>query len=883
MHTSHLSNAFRVVALVALLGLLGAQAAHADFKLVATGASLTGSDGQFSRQAGAHNDLTTHFELDRTGLDTSMRDVKVDLPPGIVGNATNAPTCPFSQIVLDIGGSDCPLDSGVGWAEIELPQPGAIDSKVIYNVDPPGDAPALFAFNYFNTVVRIEPRVRPDDYGITVDSLTTQALVPVKVDVTFWGVPGDPSHDIYRGDNQASFPVATEAPPIAFLSNPTSCPATPAVFTISASSWANPDTFVKESFDRDLEGTPFIFTGCERVPFDPAVEVKQRSQAAASPLGLDVDLQVPQSDAPNGLASAHVRKTVVTFPEGMSISPAAAAGQGACSEAQIGLGTNATPTCPGSSRLGTVRIETPLLDEELEGAFYLAEQRKNPFGSLLAAYLAVKGPGFYLKLPGKIDADPRTGQLTTTFDDQPQLPYEKVSLSLRAGAGAPLIAPSACGTYNAKVEMTSWASPNPVILDAPLTFDQNCGSGGFDPALTAGTGNPAAGAFSPFLLRVTRQDGEQNVSRIDAALPEGLLAKLAGVPLCGDGAAATGACPAASRIGAVTVAVGAGPTPLLVPEAGKEPTAVYLAGPYRGAPYSLVVKVPAQAGPFDLGTVAVRSAIAIDPVTTQVSVKSDPLPQILEGIPLAYRDVRVEVNRPDFMLNPTSCERMRIASTIASATGGIANPSARFQVAGCERLGFKPKLALRLIGPTHRSAHPKLRATLTARKGDANIGRAAVTLPKTEFLENAHIQTVCTRVQFAADSCPARSIYGFAKAWSPLIDQPISGPVYLRSSSNKLPDLVAALDGPIDVDLSGRIDSVNARIRTTFDFVPDAPVTKFVLTMQGGKKSLLVNNTELCKTTPRAAIKYVGQNGKHYQANPVVKTDCGKKKKGKKK
>jgi hypothetical protein len=497
-------------------------------------------------------------------------------------------------------------------------------------------------------------------------------------------------------------------------------------------------------------------------------------------------------------------------------------------------------------------------------------------------YLAVKGPGFYLKLPGKVELDPDTGQIVATFPDTPQLPFERLQLELKSGPRAPMSTPSACGTYAIQTEITPWSGSAPVTSRANFTIDQNCDTGGFKPGLAAGVANPVAGDFSPFTLQVTRKPGEQNISRIDTTLPEGLLGKLAGVPLCGEAQAATGECSTASQVGSFIVGGGSGPDPFYIPQPGRPPTAIYLSGPYKGAPYSLVFKVPAQAGPFDLGNVVVRNALNIDPITTQVTAKSDPLPQYLEGIPVAYRDIRVQMDRPGFVINPTDCRATRVATSIASIAGAVATPSSRFQVGECAELGFAPKLALSLIGPTHRSAYPKLRAVLTARRGDANIGRAAVTLPKTEFLENAHIQTICTKVQFAANACPAKSIYGFAKAWSPLIDKPVEGPVYLRSSNHELPDLVASLKGQIDVDLAGRIDSVDARIRNTFDFVPDAPVSKFVLTMQGGKKGLLVNNTELCKAKPRASVELEGQNGKSMVASPLVKADCGKARKGKK-
>ena len=382
-----------------------------------------------------------------------------------------------------------------------------------------------------------------------------------------------------------------------------------------------------------------------------------------------------------------------------------------------------------------------------------------------------------------------------------------------------------------------------------------------------------------------RDDGEQNLSRIQATLPPGLLARLAGVPLCSDAAAATGSCPPSSQVGATTVGAGPGTNPIYVPEPGKAPTAVYLAGPYKGAPYSLVVKVPAQAGPFDLGTVTVRNALNIDPGTTQVTAKSDPLPQILQGIPIAYRDVRVEVNRPGFTLNPTSCDPMKIDSTLTSIEGKTASPSARFQVAGCGELGFKPKLSIKLKGGTKRSDHPALTAVLKARKGDANIGRVSVALPHSEFLAQEHIRTVCTRVQFAAGAgngaeCPKGSIYGKASALTPLLDKPLRGPVYLRSSDNPLPDLVVALHGQVDFNLVGRIDSKNGGIRTTFGSVPDAPVSKFVLQMQGGRKGLLVNSTDLCAATNRAAVKLDAQNGKTADSTLALANGCGKGQRG---
>jgi hypothetical protein len=389
-------------------------------------------------------------------------------------------------------------------------------------------------------------------------------------------------------------------------------------------------------------------------------------------------------------------------------------------------------------------------------------------------------------------------------------------------------------------------------------------------------------------MKLTRADGQQELSSVSVTTPPGFAAVLKGVSYCsatqiaaseavsGKDEIARPSCPPVSEVGTVNATAGPGTEPVAV--SGK----AYLAGPYKGAPLSLAIITPAVAGPFDLGNVVVRAALYVNPVTAQLTAKTDPLPQILEGVPLRIRSIAVNIDRSNFAVNPTNCEPMTVAATVNGASGASANVSSRFQVGDCEALDFKPKLSMQFTGPTNRNAYPKLKAVLAPREGDANIGRAVVTLPKTEFLEQAHIRTVCTRVQFAAKACPAGSVYGYARAWSPLLDQPLQGPVYLRSSDHQLPDLVASLDGQIHVDVVGRIDSVHARIRNTFEMVPDAAVNKFELTMQGGKKGLLVNNTELCKTKPRVRAQFTGQNGKTHETSPVVKTDCGKKKSKKK-
>jgi hypothetical protein len=896
--TSRVASA--IVLAAALLTLAFAASARADLSFDSVGFDLT-EDGAFSRQAGSHPDFTTSFSLTvnpdavvegkpSPGPDEMIHSADVDLPPGLVGNPTGIVSCdPRDFAIPGAGQSLCPLASQVGAAEATFVGDSGVQTYIVgvFNLAHGPAVPARFGFNVFGSVAIIDARVRPSDYGISSGSVAiSQGLMIQKIDLKLWGVPADSSHDTERGDvftpGEKVIPLP-DVPRVPFLSAPTSCPTAPSSFTIRGDSWQNLGAFDTRTTTTDSNGTPFVFSGCEGLPFAPTVDVAPSTSVADAPTGLNVELQVPQSEEPGGHATSHVREVKMTLPEGMSVSSSSAAGLGACSLAQIGLGSNAAPSCPASSKIGAVRIETPLLPDELAGDVILAAQNDNPFNSLLAMYIAVKGPGFYLKLPGKIDADPNTGQLTVTFSNNPQLPFERLRLNLIDGPRAPLSNPGTCGTYSAKTTLVPWSGTDPVELNTPITVNQGCNTGGFDPKLNAGTVDPTGGAFSPFVLQVTRNDGESNLSRIQATLPEGLLAKLGGVPLCPDAVAATGACPASSQVGTVTVGAGSGSNPLYVPEAGKAPTAAYLAGPYKGAPYSLVVKVPAQAGPFDLGMVTVRNALNVDPTTTQVTAVSDPLPQILQGIPVAYRDVRVEVNRSEFTINPTNCAKQSVTSVLTSATGQKASPSSSFQAAGCGELGFSPSLQISLKGDMNRTKNPALTAVLKAPKGQANIAKTTVILPKSSFIDNAHINNPCTRVQFNANECPASSILGTATAYTPLLDKPLTGPVYFRSNGGEreLPDLAVDLKGAIHVTLLGFIDSVkagkeNTRVRTRFQSVPDAPVTKFVLKMKGGEKGLIENSANLCAAPQRAKVQMTGQNGKPNNFSQLISTSCGK-------
>lgn len=862
------------------------------------------SDGGFSTRAGGHPyAFKTVFKLATQANSKgqvipaeNLADLRVDPPAGLIGNPQALPQC--EPVGISALGS-CPIDTQVGTVRLALVTGGTFylhDTIPLYNIVPGRDEPGAFGFNK-TAPVALTTGLRTDsDNGVYVAIPgVSNAYGLLGAETTFWGVPADPSHNRDRF-SEFTWGHPSNAPRIPFLTNPVDCSKSELTTNFTIDSYAHRGVF------KTYSSTSPGVEGCDRLSVEPSISVTPNSANAGSPDGPAVAITVPQVENPNALGTPSLRDITVTLPEGMRISPASANGLGTCSQAQVHLGSTAEPECPAESKVASVSVNTPLLPEPLKGSVYVGAQRPS---ELLPLYIVLRGPGFVIKLPGRAELDPRTGQVTARFSELPQLPFRQMNLQFKTGAQAPLTNPDTCGTYTTNASITPWSGGTPISASSSfqVTTGPNggpCPAGSFAPGLEAGVVNPVAGIASPFELRVTRADATKQLGSITATLPKGLLATLKGVPYCSDSALASiseaegtaaaeianPACPAASQIGTVTVGAGAGPVPFYL-STGK----AYLAGPYKGAPLSMAIVTPVKAGPFDLGTVVVRNALKVDPTTAQVTAVSDPLPTILHGIPVDLRDVRVEVNRPGFTVNPTSCEPMDVTSTLAATSGAIASPSTRFQVTNCERLKFAPKLGLRLYGaPPRRGANPALQATVTAGQGEANIGRASVVLPATELLEQGHIKTVCTRVQFGAGQCPAGSIYGTARAITPLLDQPLEGPVYLRSNGGerKLPDLVADLNGQIHVVLVGYIDSVKRkgapRIRTRFLSVPDAPISKFVLKMQGGKKSLLANNTNLCKAKPHAEASLTGQNGKADETQPLVSVGgCGKKGKPKKK
>ena len=892
-------------------------------------------DSSPSTQAGSHPfAMTTRIVLatkdngKEAVQDGAPKNLTFQLPAGLVGDRAAVPRCPDADFLKVISKENispaCPNDTAIGFFVVRAPKEATSiggEKLPAFNLNPPAGFAAKIGFTLTKVptflLVRVNPR---PPYNLIASVQNISNAEPVSgSELTIWGNPASPVHDAERGTclvTPGTCPVNIPERP--FLTLPRACTG-PLTTEVTATSWEEPASVPVAA----LSDGALTTTGCEELGFDPTVDAQPTAKSADSPSGLDFDLDVedPGLTDPTKNADSDIKKAVVTLPAGVTTNSSIASGLGACTLAQYESETlESLPGtgCPENSKIGSVEVETPLLQNEdetthistkevLPGALYVAKQGDNPAHNLLSIYMVIKDPtvGVLIGAVGKVEPDPITGQLTTTFDELPQLPFSHFHLHFRAGPRAPLITPATCGKYTTQATLYPYASGVAPVQQS-ATFEIDSGAGGKPcatsanqlpnaPGFSAGTLNPLAGAYSPFVLKLAREDGSQQISSISTTLPGGLLGKLAGIAYCSDAQIAQAnsrsgegqgalelaspSCPLTSEVGTVNVGAGAGSEPYYVTGHA------YLAGPYKGAPLSLEIITPAIAGPFDLGVVAVRTALRVDLETTQITAMSDPIPTILHGLPLDVRSIALNMGRPRFTLNPTSCEPKSILGSATSIFGSVAPLSQYFQATGCGALGFKPSLALKLKGGTKRHTFPALTATLAYPQGGSysNIARATVALPHSEFLEQGHIGTVCTNPQFAAGSCPEASNYGEAEAFSPLLDKPLKGPVYLRTPGHKLPDLVADLRGQIEVTLRGRIDTDKSDgIRTTFEAVPDAPVSKFILRMKGGDKGLLVNSENICAKPQKATVKLVAQNGRSTNSRPLITNSCGGKgKKGK--
>jgi hypothetical protein len=831
-----------------------------------------------------------------------VRDIIVDTPEGLSVNPEAAPQCTVKQLEE----TKCPAASQVGVNYLTVsaavpPAPNCVPK-------PPGKcAQARVAIPVYNLVPFNEvPSMVGFQTSFLHEVFIVGSLSPVDQHVTF---------TISNID-----PPGPESPPIigsrlvfngtagngTYLTMPSNCgPGQTSVLHVDQ--LAAPGVFVEKGFT-----TAKGAENCAAVPFKPTIDVTPQGGAVDSPEAANVTVGIP-FDPTEPIANSYLKTAKVLLPEGTGLNPASANGLVACTDAQFAKGTNKTITCPAASKIGTVEVQTPSLPaDSLTGNVYVGEPKSsNPStGEQFRIFIHVGSQryGVNVRLIGKVFPNLTTGQLTAVVDENPQATFKSFTLHLNGGAKGTLTSPPTCGPNTTVTEMTPWSGnldqnkPTSSFTLTNLPDGGACpatlGERPFAPGYTVKSDNPQGGAYSPLKVNIARTDGQQELKAANVTLPKGLSAKLAGIPYCSDAAMAAAAassgvaqaanysCPAASEIGTTTTAAGSGSGPIKI--AGK----AFLAGPYKGAPLSMVSITPGVAGPYDVGTVVVRVALNVNPTTAQVNAVSDVIPNVFGGVKLDIRSIDVNVDRSQFMVNPTNCEGQTAGGTISGGGSNPADPAAFssasvsdvYAASGCGSLGFKPKLFTKLTGPTKRAKNPKIRAVVEARNGDANIARTALTLPHALFLDQSHINTVCTRVQLAAQACPSGAQYGKAEAVSPLLADKLKGPVYLVSSNNKLPDLVADLRGQVNIQLHGVISSKNGGLKTVFDSVPDVPVKKFVLEMKGGKKSLLVNSTNLCSKKQTAILNIKGQNGKQVKDNKFKLNiaSCGGKKGGKK-
>jgi hypothetical protein len=852
--------------------------------------------------SGMHPDFTTRIEFnhfEKAGKEeacASTEEVKVDLPPGLLGNPAAVPKCSMGDFASF---GHCPPDSQVGTTRVNVGTPlNTVAVEPVYNLSPPHphQEVARFGFIAFEFPIFLDVKVRTaGDYGATATVHDPPGLgVVIRAITTLWGNPSGPEHDKERFTTfevincQPAFVSpclapneerASTVPPAdrrAFMTNPSACEEMQV--GVVARSYQLPG----QLFTATAPLEPV--TDCSGQPFAPTFEAEPTSHVAGAPTGLKTVLKLPQHLGPEERATSTMREARITLPEGMQVAAGAANWIGTCSEEEVGYHEEVDAVCPANSKIGAATFVSPFLPEPIAGTIY---QRAPRPGHQLGLWLTSDALGLHIKIPGELEPDPATGRLTAVFSDLPQVPTEEIDVDVWGGPRAPLENPDRCGTFTTDYTFAPHSNDPAVSAQSQMQITEGCDQG-FSPTIKAGVNDPTAGAFSPFIFDLNREDGQQALRGLELHLPEGEIAKIKGVSLCPDAAATAGTCPADSRIGTVQATTGPGPEPLQVPQAGKPQPAVYFAGPYQGAPYSIVTEAPAQAGPFDLGVLAVRSALQVDPETAQVTVKADPLPQFFEGVGLAYRHLHVVVDRPEFDLNPTDCREMAVTSDVTSTQGTVAHPKARFQVDGCKALKYIPKLKLSFRGQTQRTGDPAVKAILTQKPHQANTAAATVLLPQGEFIDNAHIGNPCTMPQFQADKCPKKSILGTVKATTPLLGEPLKGKVYFRSNggARELPDIVADLRGPIHITLVGYIDAVktgpeSSRVRTRFLHVPDAPVTTFTMSLFGGKRGLIENSTDLCKGTHRAKLDLIAQNGRAVHTRPKLETSCSKKKLGK--
>ncbi len=872
------------------------------------------------------------------GAPALPQNLGFQLPPGLLGNITASERCTLLEFSTQhLSDNLCPPGSAVGVATVTLLEPNRLGYLTfpvpLFNLEPGRGEPARFGFDASEVPVILDTSLRTSgDYGVTVSvNDATEAAQVLGAQITFWGTPGAQSHDRSRGwaclreeaENNTGKPCEPPTTRIEtpLLSLPTSC--TGELLTeMAGDSWAEQPIEARAPIGGPLGEPIQALEHCPSLPFEPAIVAEpveaqednsgETVHSASTSSGLDVRVELPQAGTltPEGLSEADVKDATVTLPPGVTLNPSAANGLQACSEQQIGYeGAASEPDplepgavqplrfseapagCPAASRLGSVQIKTPLLAETLSGSVYLAEpapnaeQGKNPFDSLIALYITAESEtlGLHVKLAGEGSLDPGTGQITTTFTNTPQVPFEQLSVHLQGGPRGSITTPARCQPYPTEGLFTPWSQPETEQTPYPAQshpeypgeeFQITSGPDGgpcptgslpFAPTFQAGSTSGQAGAFTNFSLQLTNPDGDQPLSGLTMHLPAGIAALLAHVTPCPEQQASLNQCGPESLIGTSLASAGVGPDPVQLP--GN----VYLTGPYEDAPYGLAVVTPAVAGPFNLGDVTVRSRIDVDPHTAQVTITSDPFPTFVKGVPVDLKQISVQVNRPDFEYNPTNCSPMSIAATLTGSEGTSANVSSPFQVSGCQTLPFKLGVTATTQGKTSKADGASLGLTFRSKTGEAHVAKTILTIPATLPARLTTIQKACVASVFEANpaSCPAGSDIGTAIVHTPVLKNPLVGPIYLVSHGNAAwPDAELVLQGEgIEVILDGQTAIKKGVTTSSFESVPDAPFESVEATLPEGPHSALTTNLplkdhySLCGQHLTIPTALTGQNG----------------------
>jgi hypothetical protein len=865
--------------------------------------------GRFFTQAAGHPKAgITAFLMNQVAAppkfpEGAVKQIRTELPVGLGVNPQATEQCTVKRLSEPVAPGP-PLEtkcttekpgSLVGIDYLTTLAPGPVPPAgtevtvpaFVYNIETPDEpaspfygAPSMAGFNATGKPTILVGDLDPKDQHISFTISNIPSPGPPEE-----GAPIIGSRLVFNGEAGKGY-----------LTLPSEC-AGPQRTVLDTTSHPFPPPSGPELFDTKTFSTPYSATGCDKVPFEPKVNVTVNSKTD-SPDPATVDVFIPFNPDPTGKTNSELRVAKLTLPEGAGINPSSANGLVPCTDAQFAAGTNNPITCPTSSKVGSIEVETPTLPGILGGEVYVGQPLSNnaSSGEQFRLFLHVTSArfGVNVRLVGNVFPNPQTGQITALIKENPQAPFEHFKVHIDGGPKGVLTTPDTCGPHTTTAELTPFSSTTSAKTTSAFSLTEGAGGGPcpktlaerpFGPTYSAGTKQSKAGKYSPFEFHLTRPDGAQEIRQINVNLPPGMVAKLKGVPYCPQSAidaaaAASGkaelaspSCPANSLVGTSAIAAGSGSAPFHT--TGK----AYLAGPYKGAPISMVFVTPAVAGPYDLGTVVVRVAINIDPETAEVHAVSDPIPYVFGGVKLDLRSIDVSINRSKFTLNPTTCRRaFPVASDIFGGGGNPADPaswfeskqSTPFRATECGKLKFKPKFFAKILGgpnQTHRTKNPKFRAILEGRTGDANVRRAAFILPRATILDQGHIKTICTKVQLAANECPKKAIYGNAKATSPLLDKALKGPVYLTSSEHELPDLLVDLHGQVNVRLRGVISSEHGRLKTVFPRTPDLAVNKFILTMKGGSRGLLVNSRDLCSRPTNGFLNLGAQNSRLVKRN----------------